>query len=130
MSTRNLIDAIEAGEATNIEASFNNIMANKVSDKIDAMRDAMAQTMFATEETIIDQEEELEENEGVDESMDQQMSKTLAKAYTSSQEHGDKPPRMSDKQKAAAKVARDARDAADMKKHFAKSDAEMKKQSS
>jgi len=54
------------------------------------------------------------------------MSKILAKGYTSSQEHGDKQPRMSAKEKEAAKAARDARDAADMKKHFAKSDAEMK----
>jgi len=63
---------------------------------------------------------------GVEESMDQPMSKILAKGYTSSQEHGDKQPRMSAKEKEAAKAARDARDAADMKKHFAKSDAEMK----
>ena len=63
---------------------------------------------------------------GVEESMDQPMSKILAKGYTSSQEHGDKQPRMSDKQKAEAKAARDARDAADMRKHFAKPDAEMK----
>ena len=63
---------------------------------------------------------------GVDESMDQPMSKILAKGYTSSQEHGDKQPRMSAKQKEASKAARDARDAADMKKHFAKHDAEIK----
>ena len=62
----------------------------------------------------------------VDESMDQPMSKILAKGYTSRQEHGDKPPRMSAKQKEASKAARDARDAADMQKHFAKHDAEMK----
>ena len=54
------------------------------------------------------------------------MSKILAKGYTSSQDHGDKQPRMSDKQKAEAKAARDARDAAAMRKHFAKPDAEMK----
>ena len=63
---------------------------------------------------------------GVEESMDQPMSKILAKGYTSSQDHGDKQPRMSDKQKAEAKAARDARDAAAMRKHFAKPDAEMK----
>ena len=62
----------------------------------------------------------------VDESMDQPMSKSLAKAYTSSQEHGDKQPRMSAKEKAEAKAARDARDAADMKKLHAKHDAKMK----
>jgi hypothetical protein len=93
-----LIDAIEAGEASNIEASFNDIMANKVSERIDSMRSDVAQTMFATEETIIDDEEEFEQLEEVDESMDQSMSKILAKGYTSSQEHGDKAPRMSAKQ--------------------------------
>ena len=68
----------------------------------------------------------VDKKKDVEESMDQPMSKILAKGYTSSQEHGDKAPKMSDKQKAAAKAARDARDAADMKKLFAKSDAEMK----
>ena len=67
------------------------------------------------------------DKKGVDESMDQPMSKILAKGYTSSQEHGDKAPRMSAKQKEAAKARRDAQDAADMRKYFAKSDAEMKK---
>ena len=63
---------------------------------------------------------------GVEESMDQPMSKILAKGYTSSQEHGDKQPRMSAKEKEAAKARQDARDAADMKAHYAKSDAKMK----
>ena len=67
-----------------------------------------------------------DKKKGVEESMDQPMSKILAKGYTSSQEHGDKQPRMSAKEKEAAKAARDARDAADMRKHFAKPDAEMK----
>jgi hypothetical protein len=66
------------------------------------------------------------DKKGVDESMDQPMSKILAKGYTSSQEHGDKAPRMSAKQKEAAKARRDAQDAADMRKYFAKHDAEMK----
>ena len=67
-----------------------------------------------------------DKKKGVEESMDQPMSKILAKGYTSSQEHGDKQPRMSAKEKAEAKAARDARDAAAMRKHFAKPDAEMK----
>ena len=67
-----------------------------------------------------------DKKKGVEESMDQPMSKILAKGYTSSQEHGDKQPRMSAKEKAEAKAARDARDAADMRKLFAKPDAEMK----
>lgn len=128
MSTRDLIDAIQSGDSLEIENAFNSIMSAKVSDKIDAMRSDIAQTMFASEETIIDDEEEFEQLEEVDESMDQSMSKILAKGYTSSQEHGDKAPRMSAKQKEAAKARRDAQDAADMKKYFAKHDAEMRKE--
>jgi ATP-dependent phosphoenolpyruvate carboxykinase len=48
MSTRDLIDAIATGEATEVETSFNNIMAAKVSEKLDAMRTDMAQNMFQT----------------------------------------------------------------------------------
>lgn len=46
MSTRDLIDAIDAGDSTKFETSFNDIMAAKVSDKLDTMRDDMAQSMF------------------------------------------------------------------------------------
>jgi hypothetical protein len=67
MSTRNLIDAIEAGEASNIEASFNDIMANKVSERIDSMRDVMAQNMFTDPE--MKSEEELTDEELADEEL-------------------------------------------------------------
>jgi hypothetical protein len=67
MSTRNLIDAIEAGEASNIEASFNDIMANKVSERIDSMRDVMAQNMFTDPE--MESEEELTDEELADEEL-------------------------------------------------------------
>lgn len=46
MSTRDLIDAIETGESSKIEASFNNIMVAKVSERLDAMRNDMSQNMF------------------------------------------------------------------------------------
>jgi hypothetical protein len=57
MSSRNLIDAIDAGDSVEIENAFNSIMATKVSETIDNMRSDIAQTMFASEETIIDDEE-------------------------------------------------------------------------
>jgi hypothetical protein len=60
MSTRDLIDAIANGEATEVETSFNSIMAAKVSDKIDSMRNDVAQNMFASPA------EETEEFETVD----------------------------------------------------------------
>jgi hypothetical protein len=48
MSTLDLINAIEAGNSVDIEAQFNDIMANKVSDRLDAMRTDMSQNMFKT----------------------------------------------------------------------------------
>ena len=50
MSTIDLINAIETGDAVGIETSFNDIMSAKVSDKLDSMRTDMAQTMFASQE--------------------------------------------------------------------------------
>lgn len=48
MNTRDLIDAIANGDATEVETSFNNIMAAKVSEKLDNMRADVAQSMFQT----------------------------------------------------------------------------------
>jgi hypothetical protein len=52
MSTRDLIDAIETGESSKIEASFNNIMVAKVSERLDAMRNDMSQNMFRAPEAV------------------------------------------------------------------------------
>ena len=77
MSTRDLIDAIVSGEATEVETSFNNIMAAKVSEKLDAMRTDMAQTMFQApveseeEETEFDTETELNSEEETEEVQDE-----------------------------------------------------------
>ena len=54
MSTIDLINAIETGDAVGIETSFNDIMSAKVSDKLDSMRTDMAQTMFASQEEQTD----------------------------------------------------------------------------
>ena len=50
MSTRELIDAIQSGNATDVAATFNSVMTDKVSEKLDAMRTDMAQNMFNPEE--------------------------------------------------------------------------------
>ena len=77
MSTRDLIDAIVSGEATEVETSFNNIMAAKVSEKLDAMRTDMAQTMFQTpgepeeEEIEFDTETEFNSEEETEEFEDE-----------------------------------------------------------
>lgn len=62
MSTRDLIDAIESGDAVGIETAFNSVMVDKVAEKLDGMRTDMAQNMFKTpEETTEVEAEEAEE---------------------------------------------------------------------
>lgn len=51
MSTRDLIDAIEAGDSTKVDDAFNSVMVQKVSERLDAMRDNLAQNMFRSVET-------------------------------------------------------------------------------
>jgi len=58
MSTRDLIDAIYSGDATSIEAAFNQTMAVKVSEKLDDMRANVAQNMFASQEEVVEEEKE------------------------------------------------------------------------
>lgn len=43
---RDLIDAIDAGDATAVEASFNVAMAAKVAERMDDMRDGLSKSMF------------------------------------------------------------------------------------
>jgi hypothetical protein len=46
MSTRDLIDAIQAGDSTKVDDTFNSVMVQKVSERLDAMRDDLSQNMF------------------------------------------------------------------------------------
>ena len=117
-STRNIIDYAFDADGTKFRDELYGSIHDRISAHIDAKKQEIARGLVGQNEEVKD----------VEESMDQPMSKTLAKGYTSSQDHGDKAPRMSDKEKAKAKAARDARDAADMRKHFAKHDAEMRKE--
>jgi len=59
MSTRDLIDAIETGDAVGIETAFNNVMVDKVAEKLDAMRTDMSQNMFRTPEVEAEDTEEI-----------------------------------------------------------------------
>jgi hypothetical protein len=47
MTTKDLIDALAAGDASGIETSFNAAMAERISARIDDMRTQVAQSMFA-----------------------------------------------------------------------------------
>jgi hypothetical protein len=61
MNIRELIDSIESGKTLDIEATFESIMADKVSSRLGSMRHDLATTMFSNsnveEETYISQEE-------------------------------------------------------------------------
>lgn len=46
MSARDLIDAIESGNALAIENAFNTIMAEKISSRLENMRTAVSKNMF------------------------------------------------------------------------------------
>lgn len=46
MSTRDLIDAIEAGDSVAIEQAFQQEMANRIADRLDTMRVEVAKNMF------------------------------------------------------------------------------------
>jgi hypothetical protein len=54
MSTRDLIDAIDSGDAVGIETAFNSVMVDKVAERLDAMRTDMSQNMFRTPEETTD----------------------------------------------------------------------------
>jgi hypothetical protein len=56
MTTRDLINAIESGDSTKIDDSFNNVMVQKVSERLDAMRDDLSQNMFRVPEATIEPE--------------------------------------------------------------------------
>jgi len=58
MSTRDLIDAIESGDAVGIETAFNSVMVDKVAERLDAMRTDMSQNMFRTPEQTTEVEAE------------------------------------------------------------------------
>ena len=50
MTTRDLINAIAAGDAIEIENAFGSAMAEKVSARIDDMRVEVAKNLFSAEE--------------------------------------------------------------------------------
>ena len=50
MGTKELIDAIQSGDAEGIESTFQGVMSAKVGDKLDTMKKEMASTMFKTPE--------------------------------------------------------------------------------
>lgn len=68
MSVRDLIDAIDSGNAIKIEDTFNAVMAEKISSRLESMRAAVSKNMFnegackVKEEKDEKDEEEMEDD--------------------------------------------------------------------
>lgn len=73
MSTKDLINAIIAGDAIQIETSFNATMAEKISAQMDDMRSEVAASMFKAVEEVS------EETELTEEELDFQINEVLSK---------------------------------------------------
>jgi hypothetical protein len=58
MSTRDLIDALVAGDSIAIENNFSAVMSDKVSDALDTYKVQVAHNMFATQEELDDEQTE------------------------------------------------------------------------
>lgn len=53
MTTRELIDALVAGDSIAIENTFNDVMSQKVSNALDTYRTQVAQSMFKPVEDVV-----------------------------------------------------------------------------
>lgn len=56
MSTRELVDALIAGDSIAIETNFNNAMSEKISAALDDYRVQVAQKMFGVEEVTTEED--------------------------------------------------------------------------
>ena len=75
MSTKDLINAIIAGDALEIDNAFNATMAEKISTQLDDMRAEVASKMFTTPvENSVEEDTELTE-----EQLDMQINEVLSK---------------------------------------------------
>lgn len=54
MSTRDIIDAIDAGDSTGVMSAFENAMMARVAVKLDDLRVQTAQSMFKAPEAMAD----------------------------------------------------------------------------
>lgn len=61
MSTRDLIDAIAAGDSLGIEKAFESAMASRIVDRLDAMRQNVAKNMFKEAVEAVEVTEAVEE---------------------------------------------------------------------
>jgi hypothetical protein len=67
---QDLINAIDSGDSTTIDAAFENEMASRISTKLDDMKVDIAQNMFKSQQEVTDElsaEEEVEDELDVEE---------------------------------------------------------------
>ena len=79
MSTKDLINAIVAGDAIEIENAFNATMAEKISGRLDDFRLDVAQNMFKTSEEAPAEPAVAEETELTAEEVEAQINEVLSK---------------------------------------------------
>lgn len=60
-NTRELIDAIQAGDSTAIEQTFQTAMADRIAERLDTMRQEVARSMFKAESMVEEEVESIEE---------------------------------------------------------------------
>lgn len=80
MSTRELIDAIEAGDSLTIQSAFEEAMASRIAEKLDQLRPEIAKNMFKTEDIKHNLSEDFESltEEQVDEMINEVLSKSAS----------------------------------------------------
>lgn len=76
MSTRDLINAIAAGDAIEIENTFASTMAEKISARLDDIRVDIAQSMFKAPESVVEEETNFEVSES---KLDKMINEVLTK---------------------------------------------------
>jgi hypothetical protein len=58
---KDLIQAIDSGDSSAIDAAFQAEMANRISTRLEDMRVSVAKSMFATEQAVEETTEEVQE---------------------------------------------------------------------
>jgi hypothetical protein len=78
-STKDLIDAIASGKSATIQATFDQLMAEKVSVGIEAYRQAVIDNTFNPE--LHESEEDDADDSSINEEQIDELSKTTLKSY-------------------------------------------------
>jgi hypothetical protein len=95
MSTRDLIDAIQEGDASTIQTAFEQEVSSRIADRLDAMRQEVARNMFneakknmkmAEDEHEDDEEDEDDEDDDKDEVMEMSSKEKMKRGLYNKEE--------------------------------------------